>query len=105
MQADKAAILIRKDLKALGIGATVTTVKRLAVNISIEGVSADWLWENVDGTWKHTDQAKELLTTVWGVWGTPAYRLQCMIDEFPVYDYNGSCGFDYKIRTPELQDA
>lgn len=105
MQADKAAKLIRTDLKDLGITATVTTVKRLTVNISIEGVSPEWLWEFVDGKWQHTTDAKELLATVEKIWGTPAYRLQCMIDEFPVYDYNGSCAFDYKIRTPQLQDA
>lgn len=105
MQADKAAIKIRQDLKALGIVATVTTVKRLAVNISIQDVEPSWLYEFVDGKWQRTAQAEELLAVVWGIWNTPAYRLQCEIEGIPVYDYHGSCSFDYKIRHPELQDA
>lgn len=106
MLADAAAKKIHQDLKALGITATVTTVKRLHVNVSITDVSPEWLWEFVDGEWKHTAQAKELLAAVWEIWGNPDYRLQCMIDgDLPVYDYHGTCAFDYKIRHPVLQDA
>jgi len=103
MRADEAARKIRQDLKAMGISADVTTVKRLYVNIAITDVAPGWLWEYVDGAWKKTEQAMELQEKVHAVWNTPAYRLQCEIEGLPVYDYNGSVGFDYKIRTPELQ--